>query len=178
MPPADGTECDVAPVFLPRRPITQADLATLNERMRRRIVRWFKRRRFLDAHAIADMLAWENRGFSIDASVRIALFRLQLRVYCQPLDHLLRYCARPPFALERLSVARDASGRAEHWQARRGHDRRACSRRAVAQRPLRFTRHKTSPARTIPQGLPGRHCWRGWGRSFQSSAWGAAAIFG
>ena len=25
--------------------------------------------------------------------------------------HLLRYCARPPFALERLSVTRDASGR-------------------------------------------------------------------
>ena len=28
-----------------------------------------------------------------------------------PLEHLLRYCARPPFALERLSVTRDASGR-------------------------------------------------------------------
>ena len=27
------------------------------------------------------------------------------------LEHLLRYCARPPFALERLSVTRDASGR-------------------------------------------------------------------
>jgi len=32
--------------------------------------------------------------------------------YFQSLDHLLRYCARPPFALERLSVTRDASGRA------------------------------------------------------------------
>jgi len=28
-----------------------------------------------------------------------------------PLEHLLRYCARPHFALERLSVTRDASGR-------------------------------------------------------------------
>ena len=27
------------------------------------------------------------------------------------LEHLLRYCARPPFALERLSVIRDADGR-------------------------------------------------------------------
>jgi len=30
--------------------------------------------------------------------------------YFQSLEHLLRYCARPPFALERLSVTRDASG--------------------------------------------------------------------
>lgn len=27
-----------------------------------------------------------------------------MRVYCQPLEHLVRYCARPAFALERLSV--------------------------------------------------------------------------
>ena len=56
------------------------------------------------------MFAWENSGFSIDASVRIALNGVQLRVYYQPLEHLLRYCARPPFALERLSVTRVASG--------------------------------------------------------------------
>ncbi len=31
--------------------------------------------------------------------------------YFQSLEHLLRYCARPPFALERLSVTRDGSGR-------------------------------------------------------------------
>ena len=67
--------------------------------------------RLLDADAAADMLARENSGFSVDASVRITLFRLQLRVYCQPLEHLLRYCARPPFALERLSVIRGEHGR-------------------------------------------------------------------
>ena len=58
----------------------------------------------------AAMLAWENSGFSIDASVRITLFRFQLRVYCQHLEHLLRCCARPPFALERLSVTRSPDG--------------------------------------------------------------------
>ncbi|MCE9629358.1 MAG: hypothetical protein K8S94_01375 [Planctomycetia bacterium] len=42
--------------------IAAADLATLTERMRRRILRGFKRRRFLDAHAAADMLRWENSG--------------------------------------------------------------------------------------------------------------------
>jgi hypothetical protein len=31
--------------------------------------------------------------------------------YFQSLEHLLRYCARPPFALERLSVIRGPAGR-------------------------------------------------------------------
>jgi hypothetical protein len=31
--------------------------------------------------------------------------------YFQSLEHLLRYCVRPPFALERLSVIRGAAGR-------------------------------------------------------------------
>ncbi len=31
--------------------------------------------------------------------------------YFQSLEHLLRYCARPPFALDRLSVSRGAGGR-------------------------------------------------------------------
>ena len=74
------------PVFLPARPITQANLAALTEKVRRRVVRWFRMQRLLDADAAADMLARENSGFSVDASVRITLFRLQLRVYCQPLE--------------------------------------------------------------------------------------------
>jgi hypothetical protein len=99
------------PAFLPARPITHVHLATLTEKVRRRVVRWFRMQRLIDADAAADMLARENSGFSVDASVRITLFRLQLRVYCQPLEHLLRYCARPPFALERLSVIRGEDGR-------------------------------------------------------------------
>ena len=79
--------------------------------MRRRVVRWFHIQRLLDADTAVDMIVRENSGFSVDASVRITLFRLQLRVYCQPLEHLLRYCARPPFALERLSVMRGEDGR-------------------------------------------------------------------
>ena len=74
-------------------------------------MRWFRIQRLLDADTAVDMIVRENSGFSVDASVRITLFRLQLRVYCQPLEHLLRYCARPPFALERLSVMRGEDGR-------------------------------------------------------------------
>jgi hypothetical protein len=54
------------------RPITPADLAALTERVRRRVIRWFRLARLLDA---ADMLAWENSGFSVDSSVRITLNR-------------------------------------------------------------------------------------------------------
>jgi len=57
------------------------------------------------------MFAWENSGFSLDASVRIAICRPQLRVYFQHLEHLLRYCARPPFALEQPFVIRGEDGR-------------------------------------------------------------------
>ena len=90
--------------FLPARPVTPADLAALTERVRRRFVRWFLRKRLLDAEAAADMLAWENSGFSIDAGVRIALVDRDVPGYFRSLEHLLRYCARPAFALERLSL--------------------------------------------------------------------------
>ena len=57
------------------------------------------------------MLAWQNSGFSVDASVWITLLDRDVPSYFQSLEHLLRYCARPPFALERLSVSRGADGR-------------------------------------------------------------------
>jgi len=111
VPAAAEAACDTPPAFLPARPINQADLARLTERVPCRVIRWFRLARLLDAAAAADMLTWENSGFSVDASVRITFFRLQLRVYCQPLEHLLRSFARPPFALERLSVIRGPDGR-------------------------------------------------------------------
>jgi hypothetical protein len=111
MPPADDAGCDAPPAFLPARPITQADLATLTERVRRRVIRWFRLAGLLDAAAAADMLAWENSGFSIDASVRITLLDRDVPSYFRSLEHLPRYCARPPFALERLSVIRGPDGR-------------------------------------------------------------------
>jgi hypothetical protein len=67
---------DGRPAFLPAHPITQVHLVTLTERVRRRVIRWFRLAHLLDASAAADMFAWENSGFSLDASVRIALFRL------------------------------------------------------------------------------------------------------
>ena len=51
----------------------EPDLAALTERVRRRVIRWFRLTRLLDTAAAADMLTWENSGFSVDASVRITL---------------------------------------------------------------------------------------------------------
>jgi len=48
------------------------------------------------------------------ASVRNALIDRDVPGYFQSLEHLLRYCARPPFALERLSVRRGEDGRIAH----------------------------------------------------------------
>ena len=75
------------------------------------MIRWFRRQGFLDAHAAAAMIAWEHSGFSIDASVRITLLDRDVPSYFESLEHLLRYCARPPFALQRRSGNRDADGR-------------------------------------------------------------------
>ncbi len=102
--PATGDQGGASVAFLPARPITPGDLATLTERVRRRLIRWFKRVCLLDAAAAADMLSWEHSGFSIDASVRISLDDRDVPSYMKSVEHLVRYCARPAFALERLSV--------------------------------------------------------------------------
>ena len=67
VPAAAEAACDTPPAFLPARPITHVHPAALTERVRRRAIRWFRRSRLLDAAAAADMLAWENSGFSVDA---------------------------------------------------------------------------------------------------------------
>jgi hypothetical protein len=103
-PDAAEAGSDATPAFLPARPINRADLAALTERVRRRVVRWFCMQRLLDAAAAAHMLAWENSGFSVDANVRITIIIRDVPSYFRSLEHLLRYCTRPPFALEKLFV--------------------------------------------------------------------------
>jgi hypothetical protein len=63
MAQTNGAGCDAPPAFLPVRPITQIPLAVLTERVRRRVIRWFRLARLLDASAAATMFAWENSGF-------------------------------------------------------------------------------------------------------------------
>ena len=46
---------DGPPAFLPARPLTQGDLAALTERVRRRVIAFFKRQGFLNAQAAASV---------------------------------------------------------------------------------------------------------------------------
>jgi len=69
--------------------------------VRIRVLRWFARRGLIELDDVRDMLARENSGFSLDASVRVGAHDRA------GLERLLRYCARPPFALERLELLED-----------------------------------------------------------------------
>jgi len=74
-----------------------AAIARVQTQVRRRILRAFVRRGLIDKCDRDEMMGWEHGGgFSLDASVCIeGRDRAGL-------ERLLRYCARPPFALEHL----------------------------------------------------------------------------
>jgi hypothetical protein len=72
--------------------------------VRSRVLRHCRRHGLLEPHDTDDMLTWDHGGgFSLDAGVRIeATDRAGL-------ERLIRYCARPPFALDRLHLVGDRS---------------------------------------------------------------------
>jgi hypothetical protein len=81
-------------------------IAALAPILQRRILRLFQRRGLLDEHTVDDMLTWQGTGgFSVDASVRIHGSDSVGR------EQLIRYCARPPFALDRLRIEREPGAR-------------------------------------------------------------------
>jgi hypothetical protein len=72
--------------------------------VQRRILRHFRTHGLLDQADADGMLGWQGSGgFSIDASVRIQGDDRQ------SVERLIRYCARPPFALERLHAPKGAA---------------------------------------------------------------------
>ena len=89
----DGVRFDEATHF------ADDDARALTPILQRRILRLFFRRGLLEEHTVDDMLTWQGTGgFSVDASVRIHGSDRAGR------ERLLRYCARPPFALDRLRI--------------------------------------------------------------------------
>jgi len=78
--------------------LTPEAVAVIAEQMRVRVLRWFARSGLIAPDDVREMLAWENSGFSLDPEVRVGA---QDRA---GLERLLRHCARPPFALERLEL--------------------------------------------------------------------------
>lgn len=99
------------------------------------MIRWFRLAPLLNA-ATADMLARDKSGFSIDASVRIALIDRDVPTCFRSLEDLLRYCARPPRPLDRLSLSRGEDGR-------------------ITRVRYALPRHKAGPGRTRKTTLPG-----------------------
>ena len=94
---SDGELC-----FHEASALDEADIAALEGVVAIRVPRLFERRGLLSPEATCEMASWgHNAGFSVDASVRIeAKDRAGL-------ERLLRYCARPVFASQRLSWARE-----------------------------------------------------------------------
>ncbi len=76
--------------------LTPEAAAVIEQQVRRRVLHWFSRHGLLDPDDARDRLAWVNTGFSLDACVCIAGHDRA------GLERLLRYGARPPFALERI----------------------------------------------------------------------------
>jgi hypothetical protein len=89
--------------------LTADDVLRLERTLQRRVLRLFQRRGRLDEYTVEDMLTWQaSGGFSLDASVRNHGSDSAGR------ERLLRYCARPPFALERMRIERRGEGAGEH----------------------------------------------------------------
>jgi hypothetical protein len=81
----------------PAQPLTPEALTAIAAHVLRRVLRWFARSGLLEATDAQDMLGWEHGGISLDATLRIAGGDRA------GLERLLRYRARPAFALERLT---------------------------------------------------------------------------
>ena len=96
------SERDGALCFHPASALGDADVAAVERVVATRVLRLFERRGVLSSEATREMASWgHNSGFSVDASVRIEAKD------CAGLERLARYCARPVFASERLSWARE-----------------------------------------------------------------------
>ena len=83
-------------VFHPASAIDEAAVAQVQATLQKRILRAFVGRGLLESCDAKEMLAYQHSGFSVDAGVRIEADDRAA------LERLLRYCARPPFAMERL----------------------------------------------------------------------------
>ena len=107
-------------IFHPASEIDETVVAQVQATLRRRILRAFVGRGLLQSRDAKDMLAYQHSGFSVDTGVCIEAHDRAA------LERLLRYCARPPFAMERLRkegaalVYRCAKQRSEPSSDRRG----------------------------------------------------------
>ncbi|MFG1691082.1 transposase [Gemmatimonadota bacterium] len=141
----------------------------LQRTVQRRVLRYFRSHDLLDEPTIRDMLTWQGTsGFSIDASVRIEGHDRH------GIERLVRYCARPPFALHRLH-ATDSHDSLSSPAARLLY-------RLPGPTPGRSHRPPPHPPRTPPAprttGSPARihrHRYHGYSRRTPDSAVGSSS---
>ena len=86
-------------IFHPATGVTADAVGQVQASLRKRILRAFVGRGLLESFEAQEMLGYKHSGFSVDTSVCIAAHDRA------GLERLLRYCARPPFAMERLRKA-------------------------------------------------------------------------
>jgi hypothetical protein len=98
-----GADADVQDAATPAgvifHPATGLDADAVDQvqaTLRRRVLRGFIARGLLEKADAKEMLAYQHSGFSVDTGVCIGAHDRA------GLERLLRYCARPPFAMERL----------------------------------------------------------------------------
>ena len=96
---ADGQSSPSKVIFHPASAIDEIAVAQVQATLRTRILRAFVGRGLLESFEAKEMLAYRHSGFSVDTSVRIEAHDRAA------LERLLRYCARPPFSMERLRKA-------------------------------------------------------------------------
>ena len=117
---ADAQSSPPGIVFHPASAIDETAVAQVQADLRRRILRAFVGRGLLESCDAKEMLAYQHSGFSVDAGVLIEAHDRAA------LERLLRYCARPPFAMDRLRkegtalVYRCAKQRSEPGSDKRG----------------------------------------------------------
>jgi len=117
---ADAQSSPPGIVFHPASAIDETAVAQVQADLRRRILRAFVGRGLLESCDAKEMLAYQHSGFSVNAGVCIEADDRAA------LERLLRYCARPPFSMDRLRkegaalVYRCAKQRSEPGSDKRG----------------------------------------------------------
>ena len=96
---ADAQATAPSVIFHPASGIDATTAAQVQADLRRRFLRAFVGRDLIEGVDAKEMLAYKHSGFSVDAGVCIEAHDRA------GLERLLRYCARPPFAMDRLRKA-------------------------------------------------------------------------
>ena len=122
---ADGQSAPSKVIFHPASAIDEIAVAQVQATLRTRILRAFVGRGLLESFEAKKMLGYRHSGFSVDAGVRIEAHDRA------GLERLLRYCARPPFSMERLRKA----GKDLVYRCARQHSEPASDRRTDQRGP-------------------------------------------